>query len=355
LLVSAWPDAPLRTLLDGMEVHRTGGRHTFPIAARLYYHKLAPRSFDLVVEDLNKVPLFTPLWAGRPVVLLVHHLFGRTAFGEASPPIAAATWLLERPLARIYRDSPVEAVSQSTAEDLVARGFDSQRIKVIPNGINLERYAPDPDGRRFDEPTVLYLGRLKRYKRVDLVLHAIARLARQGIQARLIIAGQGDREDELRALRDQLGLSRLVEMPGFVSEAEKRRLMQQAWVHVLTSPKEGWGITNLEAAACGTPTVASNSPGLRDSVIDGKTGLLVPHGEVEPLAAALGRVLTDAELRNRLGKGAREFAQRFSWDRSADETEAHLAAAFDAVPGLSRPRPGPPSFPDRTRSITRRS
>jgi glycosyltransferase involved in cell wall biosynthesis len=324
-LVSGWPDAPRREMVDGIEVHRVGGRYTYNLAAPWYYRsKLRDRAYDVVVEDLNKVPLFTPLWVDRPLVLLVHHLFGRTAFEEASWPMAAATWALERPIGFVYRNVPTEAVSRSTAEDLVARGLQREQITVIPNGVDLEWYTPDPAGERFPEPTILYLGRLKRYKRVDLILRAVALLRDRGIAARLIVAGQGDYADALRRLRDELGLQERVEMPGFVSDEAKRRYFRLAWVHALTSPKEGWGITNLEAAACGTPTVASDSPGLRDSVVDGETGFLVPHGDVEALADRLALLLRDRSLRDRLGRQARAFAERFSWDRAADLTEAHL-------------------------------
>lgn len=308
-----------------MRVHRTGRRYTFNLTApRFYRARLEPEEFDVIVEDLNKVPLFTPLWARRPRVLLVHHLFGRTAFGEASFPLAAATWALEKPLPWIYRDTPIEAVSRSTADDLVRRGFSRERITVIPNGVDIARYSPDPDVPRFEEPTVLYLGRLKRYKRVDLILRAVARLRDRGRAIRLIVAGRGDRADALRRLRSELALEDRVDMPGFVDDDEKLRLFRRAWVHALTSPKEGWGITNLEAAACGTPTVASDSPGLRDSVVDGTTGFLVPHGDVDALADAIERIVTDDDLRGRLSTGARSFAERFTWTRAIDDTERHL-------------------------------
>ncbi len=325
LLVSGWPGAPRRATVDGMEVHRVGGRYTYNLVAPRYYRSmLRDRSFDVVVEDLNKVPLFTPFWVRRPLVLLVHHLFGETAFQEAPWPIAAATWLLERPVGRVYRDVPVEAVSRSTADDLIMRGIRPAGITVIPNGVDLDFYHPDPAEQRFVEPTLLYLGRLKRYKRVDLILHALARLREGGVRARLIIAGQGDAAASLRGLRDELGLGDVVEMPGFVSEEDKRRYFRKTWVHLLTSPKEGWGITNLEAAACGTPTVASDSPGLRDSVVDGETGFLVPHGDIDALTARLRQVIEDAALRARLGMQARKFAENFSWERAADLTERHL-------------------------------
>ncbi len=327
LLVSGFDGAPARENVEGMTVHRTGGRYTFSLAAPGYYRKhLRGTNFDLVIEDLNKVPLYTPLWTSAPLVLLVHHLFGATAFREAGVPVAAATWLLEKPLSWFYAGVPVEAVSKSTAEDLVRRGFDGRRITVIENGIDLAFYRPDPTVLRFAEPTVLYLGRLKRYKRVDLIVRAFARLAEQGVAGRLIIAGKGSDSPAIARLVEELGLGGRVRMTGFVDEVEKLRLLRTAWVHVLTSPKEGWGISNMEAAACGTPTIASDAPGLRDSVVDGETGLLVPHGDVQALAAAIRRLLEDHELGNNLSAGALRFAQAFDWERTAQRTEAHLQA-----------------------------
>lgn len=325
LLASGWRGAEARDRIDGMDVHRTGGRYTFHMAVPGYYRRrLADRRFDVIVEDLNKVPLFTPLWARHRLALLVHHLFGTVAFQEAVFPVAAATWLLERPLGRVYREVPTMAVSRSTAQDLGRRGLREAEIEVIPNGVDLGHYSPDPTVPRFDAPTFLYLGRLKRYKRIDLPIQALARLRDAGVTARLIVAGTGDRLGALRALRDELELGDAVEFRGYVSEEEKLELFRRAWVHVLTSPKEGWGITNLEAAACGTPTVASDAPGLRDSVVDGETGFLVPHGDPGALAARLRAVTEDPGLRERLGQGAHRFAQRFTWDRAAAETESFL-------------------------------
>jgi glycosyltransferase involved in cell wall biosynthesis len=325
LLVSGWAGAPRRLRLDGMDVHRAGGRHTFPLAAPAYFRRrLAGVDYDVVIEDLNKVPVYAPLWSRAPVVLLVHHLFGRTAFEEASLPVAGVTWLLEQTVPRMYRRLPVQAVSSSTATDLVQRGFDRRRIEVIENGVDIGYYAPDPAQPRFAEPTALYLGRLKKYKRVDLVVRAMARLRDAGVAGRLIIAGQGDARGEIEALRAELRLEDRVELAGYVSEERKRELFRRSWMHVLTSPNEGWGISNMEAAACGTATVASDSPGLRDSVRHDRTGFLVPHGDVQALAERLGAMLQDPALCERLGRSARTFAEGYSWERSAAETEAHL-------------------------------
>lgn len=325
LLCSGFPGGASREWVDGLDVHRIGGRMSFGLKLPLYLRTGAdPEEYDVVVEDLNKVPVFMPFWTRRPVVLLVHHLFGATAFREASIPLAAATWLLERPVPRVFAQAPVVAVSQSTAEDLRERGMKEAEIAVVPNGVELDRFRPLEGGSRYPEPTILYLGRLKRYKGVDLILRAAARLKSRIPGLRLLVAGKGDHLPHLRALQDRLGLGDVASFLGYVSEEKKIELFQKSWVHVLTSPKEGWGISILEAAACGTPSVASRSPGLQDAVLDGKTGDLVPHGNVEALAGALGRLLTSHGIREDQGRWARRFAEKFSWDHSATTMEEFL-------------------------------
>jgi glycosyltransferase involved in cell wall biosynthesis len=328
LLCSGFTGAPPRAELDGIDVHRVGGRYGFALRARRYFRRrLRQQGFDVIVEDLNKIPLFTPAWSATPVLLLVHHLFGRTAFQEAALPVAIVTWLLERPLPRAYGRVPVVAVSESTADDLVRRGFDRSAVRVIPNGVDLQVLTPDGPGDRFPDPTLLYLGRLKRYKRVDLLIEAISRLKRSPAAPRLLIAGQGDHREALEAQVRRRGLEDRVSFLGFVPEDRKLELLRRSWLHVLTSPKEGWGISNLEAAACGTPTVASDSPGLRDSVVHGKTGCLVPHGDVDALAAGIESLLLDDDARGEMGRAARRFAEGFSWDASAREIRERLRAA----------------------------
>jgi len=332
LLCSAWPGCERRAALDGIEVHRVGSRYTLSVAAPVYFRRrLRAERFDVVVEDLNKVPFFAPFWGvGAPVALIVHHLFGATAFQEAPFPVAAATWLLERPVPRVFRSVPTVAVSNSTAEDLVRRGLPRSGIQIIPNGVNLEVLSPLPPEERFPEPTLLFLGRLKRYKRVDLLLQAVAMLVRRGTSCRLLIAGRGDDRRRLEALRKSLGLGDHVDFLGFITDVEKPDLLQRSWIHLLTSANEGWGISNVEAAACGTPTIASDVPGLRDSVVDGQTGFLVPHGDVEMLSRRIEELLEDEEKRKRLGVGARSFAERFSWDASARAMEVFLSGTLPA-------------------------
>lgn len=328
-LVSGWPGCARRANLDGIDVHRAGRRHTFSVAGPLYYQRaLAARGFDVVVEDLNKIPMFTPFWVSAPVVLLAHHLFGTTAFQAASPPVAATTLVLERTIPMVYKGIPCIAVSKSTRADLVDRGLRRELIEVVPNGVDVDTYTPRPETKTV-HPTLLFLGRLKQYKRVDLVIQAVARLAADGIEVQLRVGGAGDQADALEALAIRLKVDDRVRFLGFVPNDVKLDLLQSSWLHVLTSPKEGWGISNIEAAACGTPTIASDAPGLRESVLHERTGLLVPHDDIDALADAIRSLIRDPGRRTRMSLDARSFAEEYSWDASARRVEAVLSRVVD--------------------------
>jgi glycosyltransferase involved in cell wall biosynthesis len=325
LVCSGWPGAAPRTTLDGIAVERTGTRHSFALLGRGAVRRaLRAEPADVVVEDINKLPLFLAGMTDRPFCAIVPHLFGTTAFEEAPWPMAATVWAAERPLARAYARAGFHAISESTRDDLVARGVPAARVRVIHPGVDSARYTPDPDGRRAATPTFLYVGRLKRYKGIGSALRALALARARRPDLSLDIAGTGDYRGELERLTAELGLAGAVRFHGFVSEAEKIGLLRRAWANLFPSPKEGWGITVVEAAACGTPSIASDSPGLRDSVRHGETGYLVPHGDVEGLA---GRLLELADAPDRvaaLGACARRFAEALTWDRTATDTERHL-------------------------------
>lgn len=226
-----------------------------------------------------------------------------------------------------YRGVEFIVISESTADDLVTRGFQPARMHVSYPGVDHGTFRPPDSGAETVDPTAVYVGRLRRYKGLDIVLRAVARLREEGVILRFVVAGQGDDRERLERLARGLGLEDLVSFPGFVSEREKVRRLQRAWMNVYPSPKEGWGITNVEAAACGTPSVASDSPGLRESVRHGETGFLVPHDDVEAWAGALRRVVEDADLRRRLGENAVRHAARFTWEATSTETEAILRTA----------------------------
>ncbi len=332
LLASGWSGSGKRALVDGIDVHRTGGRYTFPLHARQAFGRLGPARFDVIVEDVNKLPLLTPRWSKTPVVCLVPHLFGTTAFAQESWPVAATVWLAERVMPVVYRRTPVVVISESTADDLVARGFEPERITVSHPGVDHAVCAPPaagPGAERAPEPTLAYIGRLKRYKSVDVVLRAIARLARErpAEPVRLVVAGRGDDAARLEAIAAELGIEALVEFRGYVSEAEKVSLLRRAWANVYPSPKEGWGITNIEAAACGTPSLASDAPGLRESVVDGETGGLVPYGDVDAWTRAIAELSSRPERVETMGAAALRFAAQFTWEDTARRIESVLYSA----------------------------
>jgi glycosyltransferase involved in cell wall biosynthesis len=333
LVASGWPGAAPSAHVDGIAVRRFGGRHSFALFGRGAVRRvLAGATFDIVVEDINKLPLYLPTLTTLPVYVIIPHLFGGTAFRGASAPVAGVVWLAERPIPFVYRRAAFHAISDSTRDDLVRRGIAARTVQVIYPGVDTAWLMPGPPGNRASEPTFLYVGRLKRYKGVDIALRAVA-MARSDVpNLRLEIAGQGDDRPRLERLAARLALGNCVRFLGFVTEEEKRALMQRAWGVVLPSAKEGWGISNVEAAACGTPAVASDSPGLRESVRHGETGFLVPHGDVGAMAAELRRLARAPEMVETLGAGARRFAEGLSWDHAANRTEAHLEDTLRSAP-----------------------
>lgn len=325
MVTSGWPGATPETSIDGLTVRRIGGRHTFTLRARsALRQELRRGQYDLVVEDINKLPLYLPTLTRLPIYVIIPHLFGTTAFREAAWPVASVVWLSERPIPRVYRGQAFHAISESTRDDLVRRGVNREAIRVIYPGVDASCYKPDPAQQRTTNPTFLYVGRLKRYKGLETALEAVAVARSEVPNLRLLIAGSGDDRERLEGVAGKLGLGESVQFLGYIEEEDKRRLLQTVWAVVFPSPKEGWGITNVEAAACGTPAVASDSPGLRESVRDSKTGILVPHNDTEALSTALRRLSGDIHLVTSLGAAAREFAESLSWDRAAEQTEAHL-------------------------------
>ncbi len=331
LVCSGWPGAPPSAVVDGIQVERHSDRNGFALTGRSAVRAaMAAEPPDLLIEDVNKVPLFTASLTRVPIGVIIPHLFGSTVFDEAAWPVAALVWLLERPIPRAYRRASFHAISESTRDDLVSRGVSPERIVVIHPGVDAAKFHPGAGPRRrTPQPEFLYIGRLRRYKGVEFAIRAVALARRVNPGIRLLIAGSGEDRGRLEALRQQLGLTEAVEFLGFVSEERKLELLQTVWGNIFPSPKEGWGITNVEAAACGTPSLASDSPGLRDSVRHEATGYLVPHGVPQAMAERMLQLAADPGLVERLGSQARRFAESLSWDRAATDTETWMQRMLD--------------------------
>jgi len=339
VLCAAFPGAVPDEVRRGVRFVRFGDR------GFSYYAQIVPRArgelarggYDLVIENLCKLMFLSRLWLhGVPRLALVHHLFGLSAFRQVSVPIASCVVAAEALLPVAYRGWPFVAVSPSTRDDLVKRGIPRRDIRVVPNGLDHERYRPGAPAAERD--LVVFVGRLEHYKGVDVLLDAWPRVRAARPAARLVIAGSGGAGEEMRrrAAGSEYGDS--VSFAGFVSEEDKVALLRRATVVVQPSRKEGWGLTVLEANACGTPVVATDVPGLRDSVRDGATGLLAAP-EPAALASSLVAVLSDDALRVRLAREAHAWSERFSWDHVSDAF-AEIVRATAA----GRPLPEVPDF-----------
>lgn len=317
------------TTLDGMRVIRVGSTYTFNIAGVRRVRALRrEETVDVVVEDINKIPFFTPTFVSDvPTLGVVPHLFGTTVYEEASWPIATYVYLHERFIPRGYGRAPFSVLSESTRDDLVGRGISKERVHVVYAGLDLTAYPADPD-RPVPAPVITYLGQIKKYKGIDLVMEALPAVLERIPKAVYRIIGEGDHRERLEARARELGVAESVEFLGFRGGEEKLRLLRETRALVYTSPKEGWGLSVIEAGALGVPTLASDSPGLRESVRHGETGYLVPHGDVPAIAERLVTLLSDDGEWRRLSDGALSWARTFSWDRTASETAALIEEAI---------------------------
>jgi glycosyltransferase involved in cell wall biosynthesis len=329
LFCSSYPGAAAEEIVDGIRIIRRGGRNTFNFIVPGVYRELTSNEhYDVVVDDLNKIPFYTPLFVRHPLVVISHHFFGTSIFLEAGRVAGSYVFLAEKLVDRIYRNARFLVVSNSTLDEFVRRGFPRENFTLALNGLDHERLHPTGVPKSA-HPTIGYFGRLKKYKSPDHLVRAFARVRREVPDAELVFIGRGDFQPELARLAAELGVEDATRFAGFVSEEEKLRLLQELWVVVNPSMKEGWGIVNVEANACGTPAIAADSPGLRDSVQHGLNGLLYRYADIDELTQHLLLVLRDSALRARLEQGALEFARSLSWDDTADATLSVLQETID--------------------------
>jgi glycosyltransferase involved in cell wall biosynthesis len=303
-------------MVDGIRVIRMGGRISLYLHAALYVLRYGP-TFDRIVDVANGIPFFTPLLCNTPGVLLVHHVHDQQWFSEFPAPVAAVGRFIEcRVVPLVYRHHQVIAVSPTTRDALVELGVDAAQIHIVYNGIEQPTDLMSEEhgvGHR-----IAYVGRLKRYKRLDLLVRAVAHLRAQFPDIQLDLAGDGDARPEIEALIVQLGLQEHVTVHGFVNEQTKARILGTATLFATPSMHEGWGLSVIEANVYGCPAVAYNVPGLRVSIRHGDTGLLAD--DEAGFHAALASLLQDQALRARLSDGARRWAATFSWETSATAT-----------------------------------
>jgi glycosyltransferase involved in cell wall biosynthesis len=307
---------------DGYRVLRRAGRYgVFPGAA-WEGMRMGHRPGDALVEVWNGMPFLSPIWYGGPRIVFLHHVHAEM-WGMVLPPTLARLGdTMERRIApRFYRRSRIVTLSESSRDEIVEMlHLRPERITVAPPGID-GRYGPG--GQRSTTPLVVAVGRLVPVKRFDALLRSLVPLKADHPDLEAVIIGEGYERSALERLRAELGAVDWVHLPGRVGDDELVDWYRRAWVVASSSQREGWGMTLTEAAACGTPAVATNIAGHADAVVDGESGLLVD--DIDDLSGALGRVLGDEVLRSRLSKGALERARWFTWDATARRALEALA------------------------------
>jgi len=329
VVASSYPGAVSEERIDRLTIHRMGGRGTvFPRAIWKLRRGLV-KDADVVLEVVNGITFLTPLWLRLPRLTLIHHVHREHYAQELGRLGRIAAFLLETaPLRWLYAGSRFQTLSHAEADKIAEHGIARDRIDVNYIGVETAAFAP---GERAAEPTLLYLGRLKKYKRIELLLDVLEAIP----EAVLDIAGDGDHRPVLEAEIERRGLSARVRMHGHVSEERKAELYARAWVNLTASSAEGWCLAVMEAAACGTPSVALAIGGLPESIDDGRTGLLA-RNESE-LAGKVRALVEDPAARERTGANALERARSFTWEaaahRSLDALE-ELRTAEAQAPSL---------------------
>jgi len=325
---SAVPGAPAALTRDGYRVLRQAGRYAVFPGAAWEGIRMGNRPGDALVEIWNGMPFLSPIWYRGPRVVFLHHVHAEM-WGMVLPPTLARLGNLaeQRIAPRFYRSSRIVTLSDSSRDEIVdLLGLRREQVTVAPPGVD-DRYTPG--GQRSPVPLVVAVGRLVPVKRFDALLRALAEVKKHQPDLRAVIVGEGYERPAIEALRRELGATDWVSLPGHVDDAELVAWYRRAWVVASSSQREGWGMTLTEAAACGTPAVATAIAGHADAVIDGESGLLVQ--DLDDLAGALGRVLGDDVLRSRLAKGALSRARWFTWDATA--RRALEALAEETMPG----------------------
>jgi glycosyltransferase involved in cell wall biosynthesis len=318
LFCSKFEGANDEEIIDGIRVIRKGSRSLFNFYVKKeYLNNFKHKKFDIVIDDINKIPFYTPRYVTEPLMAISHHFFGKSIYRETNFLSGTYVYLAEKLVDSVYKNTHFAVVSQSTMEEFIGRGFNPELFSIVPNAIAQELF-PMKVGEKYSKPTVTYFGRLKKYKSVDHLVKAFALVRKEIPDAQLHFLGRGDFRPYLEKLTKELGIENCTKFFGFISEEDKVKYLSLAHCVVNTSMKEGWGITNIEANACGTPVISADVPGLRDSVLNDESGLLYKYGNIQELAKLLINVLKDNNLRERLSHGAVNWAKSFSWDKSAD-------------------------------------
>ncbi len=297
--------------IDGIEIIRVGGAYSVYWKAKWHYQKHLKGKFDLVIDVINTRPFMTPSFvnSGEKIIALQYQLAREYWFYELPLPLGWIGYHILEPMwLKNYFDIPTITISKSSKESLEEFGF--RNVSIVPIGINTKPLAKLPAKSKI--PTLIALSRLTKAKRVDHAIRAFKKIKQTFPNAQLSIVGDGPARKHLESIAGEG-----VVFTGKVSEERKRELLKSAHVLLVPGLREGWCLVVTEANAFGTPAIGYNVPGLRDSIIDGKTGLLCECNP-EAMAAATIKLLSDKNLQKKLSENALKSSKTFTWKKSAN-------------------------------------
>jgi glycosyltransferase involved in cell wall biosynthesis len=308
---------------NGYTVIRRAGRYAvFPRTGLAGFRRKIGTG-DAVIEIWNGMPFFSPVWSRVPRIVFLHHVHGEMWDMVLSPRLARLGRTLESRIAPpFYRRSEIVTLSDSAKQELVrSLRHPAARVAVVPPGVDAQF---SPAGSLNATPLVVSVGRLVPVKRFDHFIAAMTQLKAAHPDLEAMIIGEGYERPMLEALIAEAGAGSWLSLPGRLPVAELLDAYRRAWVVASTSSHEGWGMTLTEAAACGTPAVATRIPGHEDAIIDNESGILV--STLPELVQATGSILASPMLRRRLSQGALRRAEEMTWERTAEVALQRLAA-----------------------------
>ena len=318
LIAHQFKDAPVVEIIDGIKTIRIGNKFFFDKQFRKKYLKeFVKEDFDLIVDDISKIPLFTPNYINKPIVGILHHIHGNSLYKEIPFPMAYYIIRAEKKIPAVYKNTPIFVVSESTKKELTELGQPEEKIDILYNAIDHELFSKIKV-EKSEEPLLVYVGRIKKYKNIENIIDAVKIVKEKIPGIKFKIGGRGDHLENLKKYVEQKGLQKEVEFLGFLTEKEKAKLLGEARLFVTMALKEGWGITEIEANAMATPVIGSDVPGLRDSIINNKTGLLVKLNDPEVLADNIFELFYDKKRLKQMSGEAKIWASKFTWENSAD-------------------------------------
>ena len=319
LFTSKFPGCKDEETIDGIKIVRAGGRFTVYRQAKKFYSKrFSKEGFEVIIDEINTQPFFANKFAknGEKVVALIHQLAREFWYYETPFPVSyVGAHFLEDRWLKQYVDVPTVTVSESTRGDLLDLGF--KKVSVVPEGLNFEPLTALPE--KDSKPIVVFSGRLKRAKRPDHAVKAFGIIRAKVPSAELWVFGDGPFRKTLERIAGPG-----VRFFGALNSVERRELLKKCWVLLVPGLREGWGLNIVEANAFGVPSVAYSVPGLRDSVKNGETGLLVESGDINGLAEDTISLLENQGKLERLSLNALRYAKEFNWGNTANEFIAKI-------------------------------